>query len=149
MRRPPAHTFAALAASASLLAVLNGCAAPSSHRGPNAVPQPSQVAPAAGADQFTGASEGTATVDGAVQKISIDVSQGYYDPTIVRVKAGVPVEIAFGQGQGCLARVQFPNFGVDQDLTQGGATVKLPAMKPGEHQFHCGMSMVYGKIVAR
>lgn len=136
---------ALLLATVMLTMGLPGCAP---------APPASDVAPApagvqATQDRFAGAPQGTATVEGAVQRISIDVSQGFYDPTIVNVKAGVPVEIAFGQGQGCLARVQFPGSGIDQDLTQGGATVTLPAMRPGEYEFHCGMSMVYGKIVAR
>jgi len=142
--RPAPLLLVALAAF-----LLSGCSAPATGLAPGASPQPSQTARAAGADQFAGAPEGTATVSGAVQRISVDVSQGFYAPTVVHVKAGVPVEIAFGQGQGCLSRVQFPDFGVDQDLSQGGAAVKLPAMKPGEYQFHCGMSMVFGKVVAR
>lgn len=96
-----------------------------------------------------GAPEGTATVDGAVQRISIDLSKGFYDPSIVNAKADVPLEITFGQGQGCLASVLVPDFGVDQDLTAGPVVVKLPAMKAGEYSFSCGMQMVFGKIVVR
>ncbi|MDO8964918.1 MAG: cupredoxin domain-containing protein [Coriobacteriia bacterium] len=115
-------------------------------------PAPTQSAPGGAqppAAVFDGAPTGAATVEGGVQRISVDVSQGFYDPTILTVKSGVPVEIVFGQGQGCLASVLFPDFGVDQDLTNGGATVKLPAMKPGEYVFSCGMRMVFGKVVAR
>jgi hypothetical protein len=140
---------ASLLIAALVVLLIAGCIAPAAGPSQVGLRPPQQGAAAAGADQFAGAPEGTATVDGAVQRISIDVAQGYYDPTIAHVEAGVPVEIVFGQGQGCLARVQFPDFGLDQDLTQCGATVKLPAMKPGEYEFHCGMSMVYGKVVAR
>lgn len=89
---------------------------------------------------------GVAVVSGAVQTISVDLSQGYYDPTVIEAKAGVPLEISFGQGQGCLAKVLIPAFSVDQDLTAGGAVVKLPAMTPGEYEFSCGMRMVFGTI---
>jgi hypothetical protein len=106
--------------------------------------------PAGSAAQVpSGAPTGAASVEGGVQRIAIDVSKGYYDPTVVEAKAGVPLEITFGQGQGCLSEVLFPDFGVRQSLTQGGAVVKLPAMGPGERTFSCGMQMVFGKIVVR
>lgn len=92
-------------------------------------------------------SSGVAAVSGPVQTISVDLSQGYYDPTVIEAKAGIPLEITFGQGQGCLAKVLIPAFSVDRDLTSGGAAVRLPAMKPGEYQFSCAMRMVFGKIV--
>jgi plastocyanin domain-containing protein len=92
---------------------------------------------------------GAAVAEGAVQAIAVDLSQGFYDPTVIEAKAGVPLEITFGQGQGCLASVLIPAFSVDQDLTSGGAVVRLPAMKPGEYEFSCGMRMVFGTIVVK
>lgn len=95
----------------------------------------------------SGAPEGTATLGGGVQRVSIDLSKGYYDPTVIHAKADIPLEISFGQGQGCLASVLVPDFGIDQDLTRGGAVVRLPAMPAGEYSYSCGMRMAYGKIV--
>jgi len=120
-----------------------GCASVPSAPTPGATgaPAPSSVP--------EGVPQGTATVDGEVQRIAIDLSKGYYDPTIVSAKAGVPLEITFGQGQGCLASVLVPDFGVNQDLTAGPAVVKLPGMEAGEYEFSCGMRMVFGKIVVR
>jgi len=117
-----------------------GCSTPvvSSPATPPAAPAPAPV----GAD-------GTAKLEGSVQRISVDLSTGAYAPSVIAAKAGVPLEIAFGQGAGCLGRVLVPDFGIDQDLTQGGAVVKLPAMKAGEYQFSCGMKMVFGKIVVQ
>jgi hypothetical protein len=94
-----------------------------------------------------GAPSGTATLEGGVQRIAVDVSKGYFDPTVIKAKAGLPIEITFGQGQGCLAQVQFPDQGVEQDLTQGGGVVKLPALEPGTYSFSCGMQMVFGELV--
>ena len=118
-----------------------GCSAPVA-----SAPAP---APTASAPAQTTGGEGTAKVEGAVQRISVDVSTGAYEPSVITAKAGVPLEITFGQGGGCLASVLVPDFGIDQDLTQGGAVVKLPAMKAGEYQFSCGMQMVFGKIVVK
>jgi len=97
----------------------------------------------------TGAPTASTVLGDGIQKVAVDLSKGYYDPTVIEAKAGVPLEIAFGQGQGCLASVLIPAFNVNQDLTSGGAVVKLPAMEPGEYQFSCGMEMVFGKIVVQ
>jgi hypothetical protein len=111
---------------------------------------PAPVAPAPSASSVpAGAPEGVAKVEGGVQRISVDLTKGYYDPSVIHAKAGVPLDISFGPGSGCLGRVLFPDFSVDQDLTNGGAVVKLPAMKAGEYGFSCGMHMVYGKIVVQ
>lgn len=121
-----------------------GCA-PATPTAPSA--PPSGAAPAPGATD--GAAQGTAKVEGGVQRISIDLSTGSYAPSVIIAKAGVPLEITFGQGQGCLSSVLVPDFGVDQDLTAGPAVVRLPAMKAGTYEFSCGMQMVFGKIIVR
>jgi type IV pilus biogenesis protein CpaD/CtpE len=87
--------------------------------------------------------------DGGVQKISVDVSQGRFDPMVIDAKAGVPIEITFGQGQGCMAKVLMKDFGVSQDLTSGGAVVTLPPAKPGTYTFSCGMEMQFGELVVK
>jgi Cu+-exporting ATPase len=93
------------------------------------------------------APEGAAVVDGAVQRVSVDVSKGYFDPTVIRASAGLPIEITFSEGFGCLAEVRFDDFDIREDLTRGGAVVKLPALETGEYGFACGMDMVFGSIV--
>jgi plastocyanin len=130
----------AAAMAAALAAALAGCAPL-----PAATPAQLQQTPAAD----SGAPTGAAKLEGDVQRIAVDLSQGFYDPTIIEAKAGVPLEIAFGQGQGCLSAVLVPSANVNQDLTSGGAVVKLPPMQPGEYEFSCGMHMVYGKIVVK
>lgn len=91
--------------------------------------------------------EGRATVDGAVQKISVDVSKGYYEPNQIVLKAGVPAEITFGQGSGCTAQVISNELGFGEDISASPKTVRLPALEKGEYPFYCGMQMVFGKIV--
>jgi plastocyanin len=82
-----------------------------------------------------------------VQRLHIDVTDGY-DPDTVIVSAGVPVEIEFSEGHGCLGTVVFDSLGVSADLENGGAIVKLPALEPGTYAFRCGMDMVHGMLVA-
>lgn len=89
-----------------------------------------------------------AMADG-VQRIDVDVSAGYYDPAIIELVAGVPAVITFSQGSGCLAEVQFPDFGIAKDLTNGGAVIELPALQAGEYGFNCGMEMVFGTLLVQ
>lgn len=100
--------------------------------------------PPAGADLTKGAE-----IDGDVQKITVDVSKGYYDPSTIELKAGIPAEITFGQGSGCLAQVQSQELGFFEDLTGGPRTVKLGALEAGTYSFTCGMQMVSGTIVVK
>jgi plastocyanin len=90
-----------------------------------------------------------AEIAGDVQKISVDVSKGYYDPSTVELKAGVPAEITFSQASGCTAQVQSRDLGFSEDLSSGPKTVRLPALQAGTYSFECGMSMVFGSIVVK
>ena len=93
--------------------------------------------------------EGTAVIENGVQRISVDLSSGSYDPNTIILKAGVPAEITFGQSSGCTAQVISKDLGFSEDLTSGPKTVKLPALSAGQYQFSCGMQMVFGKIVVQ
>jgi len=86
---------------------------------------------------------------GDVQRVEVDLSGGAFVPDRIIAVAGVPIEIIFGQGSGCLAEVVFPDLDVRRDLTAGGAVVRLPALPAGEHRFSCGMEMVFGTLVLR
>jgi len=91
--------------------------------------------------------EGAAKVAGSVQTIDVDLSTGTYNPNVIKLKAGVPAEITFGQSSGCTAQVMSKQLNFFEDLSAGPKTVKLPALEAGEYEFSCGMSMVFGKIV--
>lgn len=94
--------------------------------------------------------EGTAKVEGEVQKITVDTSSGGYDPNTINLKAGIPAEITFTQSSGCLSQVVFSDFNINEDLTSGPKTIKLPALESGAtYDFSCGMQMVFGKIVVK
>lgn len=93
--------------------------------------------------------EKSATVEGDVQRITVDTSKGLYDPNVIRLAAGAPAEITFTRASGCLARVQSADLGFDEDLTGGDVTVRLDAaqLQPGAYGFNCGMQMVFGTII--
>lgn len=92
--------------------------------------------------------EGSTTVEGDVQKLTVDTSAGSFNPNIIKAKAGVPIELTFTQAPGgCLSGVMFPDFQINEDLTSGEKTITLPALDAGEYQFFCQMQMVSGTLV--
>ncbi len=93
--------------------------------------------------------EGTAVAEGGVQRITIDLSKGYYDPNRIVLAAGVPTELTFGRGSGCTSEVFSRDLDFSADLSNGPVTVKLDALEPGEYEFFCGMEMVFGTVVVR
>jgi hypothetical protein len=95
------------------------------------------------------ASQGAAVMSGGVQKISVDLSSGTYNPDTLILKTGVPAEITFGQSSGCTGIVQSQQLGFSEDLSSGPKTVDLDSLKPGTYSFSCGMGMVIGKIVVQ
>ncbi|MBN2248322.1 MAG: cupredoxin domain-containing protein [Coriobacteriia bacterium] len=92
--------------------------------------------------------EGAAAVEGDVQRITVDATNGY-DPNVIRLTAGVPAEITFSQASGCMAEVMSEDLDFYADLTGGPQTVRLEAdvLQPGEYSFSCGMQMVFGTII--
>lgn len=92
--------------------------------------------------------EGSTTVEGNVQKLTVDTSAGSFNPNTIKAKAGVPIELTFTQAPGgCLSGVVFPDFQVQEDLTSGEKTVKLPALEPGQYSFFCQMQMISGTLI--
>ncbi len=93
--------------------------------------------------------EGAATLEGDVQRVTVDTSAGYYQPNYITLKAGVPAEITFTQSGGCLAEVLSDQLGFYADLTSGDQTVSIAGdlLTPGTYTFSCGMRMVYGTII--
>jgi len=96
----------------------------------------------------TPASPGATSTDG-VQRFTVDLSTGRYVPDLIEAKAGVPIEITFGQGSGCLQALVFPDFGIDADMTQGPQTFELGALAPGDYPWACGMDMARGLLRVR
>jgi len=81
-----------------------------------------------------------------VQRVAVHVTDGY-DPDTILVSAGVPTEIAFSEGHGCLGRVVFDSLGIEADLENAGALVKLPPLEAGTYPFRCGRDMVHGTLI--
>ncbi len=89
------------------------------------------------------APQATQVVAGA-QAIRVS-AQGTFTPAAA-AKAGVPIRLEFGPGGGCTAAVKFAEYGVFEDLTDGGGVVNLPALGPGEYPLVCQADMVMGVL---
>lgn len=91
--------------------------------------------------------EGAAKFSGGVQTITVAVGDTYA-PNVLKLKAGIPARITFGQGNGsCSAQIVSQDLGFQADVTNGPKTVEVPALKPGTYAFSCSMGMVFGKVV--
>ena len=93
----------------------------------------------------------TATIDpsGKKQTASVDTASGRFSPKAIVLKAGVPIELAFGAAASCVTEVIFAELNVKQDLTAGPATVKLPALDAGTYTFNCPMGHEEGTLTVQ
>lgn len=85
------------------------------------------------------------------REIEIVVQAGY-KPNRIELIEGEHVALRFirKESSGCSREVVFPALGIRKELPEGTPVViQLPALKPGEYEFKCGMDMLRGKIVVR
>jgi Cu+-exporting ATPase len=92
---------------------------------------------------------GLAELRGGHQEANVMIKGGY-DPSIIRVRQGVPLRIVFDRREAseCSARVVFPDFAMSKALPAFGTTVvELTPERTGEFSFACGMNMLHGTLV--
>ncbi len=78
--------------------------------------------------------------------------KGGYKPDVVVAEAGTPIRLTFlrQESGACSERVVLADFRKSADLPEGQqVSIDLPAAKPGEYLFQCGMAMLRGKLVVR
>ncbi len=88
---------------------------------------------------------------GRVQEVRVVVRDGY-DPATIFVEAGRPVRLHFYRDETteCSERVIFEQFGIDQRLEAFATTpVEFVPKEPGDYAFHCGKSVLKGRVVAQ
>ncbi len=98
---------------------------------------------------LAGRSSTTAVADGGLQHVRVEVKGGY-TPSVVRVRAGVPVRLEFHRDETntCTEEVVLPDFGIRTFLPAHRTTPVSFTPAEGTYEFTCGMGMVRGKIVA-
>ena len=87
-------------------------------------------------------------VNGGVQEVAMRVGPGYYEPSNLTIKAGIPVRwIVDGAGaQGCTSQLVIPSLNIVKTLTQGQNIIEFTAPNPGQLAFSCSMGMVRGSF---
>jgi sulfite exporter TauE/SafE/copper chaperone CopZ len=98
-----------------------------------------------GGQQTVGAAP---SIVGGTQTIAMKITPGGYEPSIITVKAGVPVKwMIDGAGAvGCTSGLVVPDLNITKSLTQGINEVDFTAPNPGQIAFSCSMGMVRGTI---
>jgi Cu+-exporting ATPase len=85
------------------------------------------------------------------QEIKVLVKGGY-DPDTIPVEAGRPVRLLFyrDETEECSERVIFESLGIEKELAAFETTpVDFTLDKPGDYPFHCGLSVMHGRVVAQ
>ncbi len=89
-----------------------------------------------------------ATAQKVKDKVKITV-EGGYKPSVIEVAQGKSVTLEFVRKDpsSCLEEVVIPDFSIRQFLPLNQSTqVVITPKETGEYEFHCGMSMFFGKI---
>ncbi|MBI5794608.1 sulfite exporter TauE/SafE family protein [Candidatus Uhrbacteria bacterium] len=88
-------------------------------------------------------------VNGGVQEVAMKVTSAGYAPSVLTIKAGVPVRwVVDGAGaQGCTSQLVIPDLNVVKTLTRGQNIIEFTAPStPGRLAFSCSMGMVRGSF---
>jgi sulfite exporter TauE/SafE len=83
-----------------------------------------------------------------MQDIFMRVTSGGYEPSVLTVKAGIPVRWTIdGSGaRGCTSMLSVPSMNILRPLTAGLQTIEFTPTNPGSIVFSCSMGMVRGEI---
>lgn len=85
------------------------------------------------------------------QTATVVIDNGY-NPSVIEVKKGKPVELTFtgGKNIGCGSTVVFKTLKLSGECATGkSVTLKFTPSKKGEIPFTCGMGMLKGKVVVK
>ncbi len=91
------------------------------------------------------------TADGT-QRVTITIDGGKYNPSVVTVEKGKPVELTFQGGQqlGCGGTVVFKSLNMSKDVESGKTvTFNFTPQEAGDIAFTCGMGMFDGRVVVK
>ena len=87
-----------------------------------------------------------------VQKATVTIENGKYNPSAISVKKDKPVEITFkgGKNMGCGSTVVFKTLKMTKDVETGkSVTFKFTPKKAGDVPFTCSMDMFHGKVIVK
>lgn len=84
------------------------------------------------------------------QVVEITATGRGYEPSVVKVKAGVPVELGVTADKtaGCSRAFVMPDFDVEFIAQYGKVETARFTPQKGEHVYRCAMNMFRGKMIA-
>lgn len=85
-------------------------------------------------------------------RFELAVTDTGFAPGTITVPAGKPVTLVVTRktDQTCAKEIVFPDQGIRKALPLNEAVeISLPASRPREIAYECGMEMLYGKVVVR
>jgi len=87
---------------------------------------------------------------GNAQVVEITATASGYEPSVVRVKAGVPVElrVTADASAGCSRAFVMPDFGIKMTAKSGVVQKATFIPQKGEYVYRCAMNMYRGKLIA-
>lgn len=86
------------------------------------------------------------------ENLNIRVENGVYQPSRIEVPANQASTLQFLRVDEtpCAEQLVFPELEISEDLPLNKAfSVDLPALVPGEYDFHCQMQMYRGVVIAK
>ncbi len=89
-------------------------------------------------------------VDASVERLTVVVNNGVYQPSRIKITAGMKTTLQFlrKDGSPCAATVLFPEFEISEELPIAvHKSIFLPAMSKGKYEFHCPMKMYTGTLI--
>lgn len=96
-------------------------------------------------------SEQTAVTEHGRQQATVVVDGGY-KPEVTVLQKDTPTDLIFlrKDTSSCLEEVIFPDLGLQQKLSlKQSNVISIPALRPGEYGYSCGMRMYHGKLVIK
>jgi plastocyanin domain-containing protein len=83
--------------------------------------------------------------------VKITITDMGYEPSNIKLKAGVPVRMVFDQHgtTECSSKVMIPDFGIEKtEIPTGDPTsIEFTPEADGEFTFTCGMKMLKGTLM--
>jgi len=87
-----------------------------------------------------------------VQKFTVKITEGGFEPVSLRLRRGVQARITFLRttDRTCATEVMIRDFGIKRDLPLNQPVViTLTPNQKGEFSFTCGMNMMRGKLIVQ
>ncbi len=88
----------------------------------------------------------TLSADGTSQELQVGTGERL-NPSLMSAKAGVPLKIVFAEGASHLVTIAIPELGIQENLSNGGATLEIADPKAGTYNLVCAEGFTDGTLL--